>query len=201
MHLQAPLARAAQSHAGLKTLGKSVTALRHRKLRRRRLPAASSAEGGAQGLRQGARARPPRVAASSGASCAACRCCRDRHDAAVAHFHASRRRRRKLVAAIKRYMPAEAFTTGPAASSGSRCRPRPTPAPPRSAAPSRIHGGHATLIRAERRRACRGRSVPAAEPGGRALTRGLKPRSIPPAFSIPAACTPTCELHPFEPSG
>ena len=40
----------------------------------------------------------------------------------------------KLVAAIKRYMPAERSMIGPAASSGSRFRRRPTPAPPRSAA-------------------------------------------------------------------
>ena len=101
----------------------------------------------------------------------------------------------KIVAAIKRYMPAEPSTTGragsiwlevPATADAGTAEIRRAPA---------MHGGHATLIRAEPNvRAAVEVFQPLSPPVER-LTRGLKAPSIRREYSIPAACTPICEGH------
>ncbi len=103
------------------------------KLRQRRRRPQAAAQGGAQGLRQGAGARPPRDARVLGRAAPPLGDA-EPADAAVAHLRPSRRRRPSSSPPSSATCRPRPSTTGRAASSGSRCRPRPTPAPPRSAA-------------------------------------------------------------------
>ena len=147
VHLQAPVA-ARLNHPGLKAMNKSVTALRLENFASaRRLPQAA-AQGGAQGLRRGARARPRelagvlgRAAPPVGDAATGRRCC--------GASPPRRRRRRSSSPPSSATCRRKPSTTGRAASIWLEV---PATADAGAAEIRRViamHGGHATLIRAE----------------------------------------------------
>ena len=133
VHLQAPVA-ARLNHPGLRSMNKSVTALRLENFsaavagRKQRLKEALKVYGKALELDHARRS-------TSGASCAGCRSCRTGRRCCGAS-PPSRRRRPSWSPPSSATCRPKPSMTGRAASSGSRFRPRPTPAPPRSAASS-----------------------------------------------------------------
>ena len=147
VHLQPALA-AHLEHEGLRSQGKAVTAVRIENFAKSVTLPQRKDQAPAQGLRRACTSSTATIRSGSGASCAGCPSCRT----ASGRSGASPRRpppgRRSWPPSPPTWNAAPS-TTGRAAWSGSSCRPRPTPAPPTSAASSPRTAGHATLIRAE----------------------------------------------------
>ena len=159
VHLQAPLA-ARISHPGLKTMGKSVTALRLENFSGAVDGPQAEAQGSLEGLRQGARARSPRDARVLGRAAPPVRAA-EPADAALAHLDQAdsgcqtRRRDQALHAggSVLRLGGRSRLARG---AGDGRCRNRRDP-------PRRRHARRACYLDPRRtQRACRGRGVPAA---------------------------------------
>ena len=169
VHLQAPLARRL-THPALRTERKSVTALRIENFTQLGALPQGAAEGGARRSTGSRWSSTSRIAGVLGRAAAPSVMVPARI-ASVAHLdHADEGAEARR--AIKRYMPVEAFydwAGGLVWLEVPDCADAGTAEIRRAVA---IHGGHATLIRAEPPCA-RGRGVPAAGAGVETLTRGL----------------------------